>query len=271
MIAERWTDQEGLKQGNTMPFFKNSEVHRFLPCPKTSHKAFQVGESPGSPAFFVSAALSQGRKDTKMSKSIDAPNPKEFYYPNRDCCLSVDGKFYTYKVWDEVAKCVVTQKIEVGKDLSLDITLVLDELDHDDDLKELYERKHRSHYFNRAVESYQSGKTGEDTIDPWETIDKKSKSLEDIIFAEPESENPQIAQVRSIIDEKCTEEQKKFIADHFGKQMKLEEMRQTEAKATGKLPSAPAMTQRKMKIIDKIAKALGVERPKRYRRSSDKD
>lgn len=63
LIAERWTEQEGLKQGRTMPFFNNSEVHRFSSCPKTSHRAFQVGESPGSPAFFVSAALPQGRKE----------------------------------------------------------------------------------------------------------------------------------------------------------------------------------------------------------------
>lgn len=82
LIAERWTEQEGLKQGRTMPFFKNSEVHRFSSCPKTSHRAFQVGESPGSPAFFVSAALPQGRKEwtrnakekrTKVQKQLSRP------------------------------------------------------------------------------------------------------------------------------------------------------------------------------------------------------
>ncbi len=82
LIAERWTEQEGLKQGRTMPFFKNSEVHRFSSCPKTSHRAFQVGESPGSPAFFVSAALPQGRKEwtrnakekrTKVQKQPSRP------------------------------------------------------------------------------------------------------------------------------------------------------------------------------------------------------
>lgn len=166
---------------------------------------------------------------------------------------------------------MVTQRLEVGKDLSLELTIMLDESDHDEDLKEYYARKARSRAFDHALETYQSKPNSEDSIDPWETVGTKGSSPEDMLFAEPEPENPQVAQVRTIIDEKCTEEQKKFIADHFGKQMKLEQMRQAEAKTTGKLPSAPAMTQRKMKIIDKIAKALGVERIKRHRRSPHKD
>lgn len=206
-----------------------------------------------------------------MKKSTNEAKRKEFYLPNRDCYLSVDGKSYCYRVWDEATKRMVTQEIEVGKDLSLDITLVLDELDHDDDLQEYYARKRRSRAFDRAVETYQSKPNSGDAIDPWETVGAKGSSPEDLLFAEQETENPQVAQVRSIINEKCTEEQKKFIADHFGKRMQLEEIRQAEAKITGKLPSAPAMTQRKMKIIDKIAKALGVERIKRHRRSPQKD
>ena len=54
----------------------------------------------------------------------------------------------------------------------------------------------------------------------------------------------------------------------MGKQ--LEEMRQAEAEQAGRLPSSQAMTNRKNKIVDKIAKALGVERIKR-RKSSKKD
>ncbi len=44
----------------------------------------------------------------------------------------------------------------------------------------------------------------------------------------------------------------------------FEEMRQAEVEQTGKLPSSAAMTNRKNKIIDKAAKALGVERVKRH-------
>lgn len=41
-------------------------------------------------------------------------------------------------------------------------------------------------------------------------------------------------------------------------------MRQAEAEQTGKLPSSAAMTNRKNKIIDKVAKSFGVERVKRH-------
>lgn len=207
-----------------------------------------------------------------MKKSTIEVKYKEFYLPSRDCYLSVDGKFYCYRAWDEDTKCMVTHEIEIGQDLSLDITLVLDEFDHDDDLQEYYARKRRSRAFDRAVETYHSKPNNNvDTIDPWETIGAKGSSPEDMLFADQEAENPLVAQIRSIINEKCTEEQKKFIADHFGREMQLEEMRQTEARQTGKLPSSAAMTNRKNKILDKIAMALGVQRIKRHKYPNRKD
>ena len=98
----------------------------------------------------------------------------------------------------------------------------------------------------------------------------KSSSLEDILFAESETENPQVAHVRKVIDENCTESQQKFFFEHFGMGKQLEEMRQAEAEQAGRLPSSQAMTNRKNKIVDKVAKALGVECIKR-RKSSKKD
>ena len=206
-----------------------------------------------------------------MKKRTNEAKRKEFYINNRDCYLSVDGKYYCYRVWDEGTKCMVTQEIEVGKDMSLDITLVLDGLDHDEDLRDYYERKRRNRVFDSEMRKYQSASDSEESINPWEKIDAKGSSPEDRLFAEQEAENPQVAMVRSIINEKCTKEQKKFIADHFGKEMQLEEMRRVEARQTGKFPSSAAMTNRKNKILDKIAKALGVKRVKRRKSHSPKD
>ena len=50
----------------------------------------------------------------------------------------------------------------------------------------------------------------------------------------------------------------------------MEDGAETEAEQTGKLPTAQAMTNRKNKIIDKVAKSFGVERVKR-RKSSKQD
>lgn len=203
-------------------------------------------------------------------KNEETKKRKSNYNPNRTCYLTADGKYYCYECWDYDAKCVVTQKLEVGKDLSLELTLYLDQSDHDMDLNDRYQDELRDSLFDSKIKSYKSDSDDEDAVDPWDMLADKSSSLEDILFAESETENPQVAHVRKVIDENCTESQQKFFFEHFGMGKQLEEMRQAEAEQAGRLPSSQAMTNRKNKIVDKVAKALGVERIKR-RKSSKKD
>lgn len=203
-------------------------------------------------------------------KNEETKKRKSNYNPNRTCYLTADGKYYCYECWDYDAKCVVTQKLEVGKDLSLEFTLYLDQSDHDMDLNDRYQDELRDSLFDAKIKSYKSNLDDEDAIDPWDTLADKSGSPEDILFAESETENPQVTQVRKVIDENCTESQQNFFFEHFGMGKQLEEMRQAEAEQAGRLPSSQAMTNRKNKIVDKAAKALGVERIKR-RKSSKQD
>ena len=138
------------------------------------------------------------------------------------------------------------------------------------DLQDRYEGELRDPLFEAKVNNYNADSNNEEMVDPWDTIADKSGSPEDALVTEPEPENPQVAQVRRVIDEECTEPQQDFIFSHFGMGKQLEEMRQAEAEETGKLPTAQAYTNRKNKIIDKVAKSLGVERVKR-RKTSKKD
>lgn len=200
-------------------------------------------------------------------KNEETKKRKSNYNPNRTCYLTADGKYYCYECWDYDAKCVVTQKLEVGKDLSLEFTLYLDQSDHDMDLNDRYQDELRDSLFDAKIKSYKSNLDDEDAIDPWDTLADKSSSPEDILFAESETEKPQVALVRKVIDEHCTESQQNFFFEHFGMGKQLEEMRQAEAEETGKLPTAQAYTNRKNKIVDKAAKALGVERIKRRKSS----
>lgn len=203
-------------------------------------------------------------------KSNETKKRKSGFNPKRSSYLTADGKYYCYERWDDDAKCVVTQRLEVGKDLSLELTIMLDELDHEMDLMDRYEGELRDSLFEAKVNSYNTNPDNEDMVDPWDTLADKSGNPEDAMFAEPEQENPRIAEVRRVIDEECTEAQQDFIFSHFGTGKQLEEMRQAEAEETGKLPTAQAYTNRKNKIIDKVAKSLGVERVKR-RKASKKD
>lgn len=193
---------------------------------------------------------------------------KSQFNPNRGCYLTADGKYYCYEYWDSDAKRTVRQMVEVGKDLSMEWTIMLDESDHDIDLNDRYAQEHRDARFDANARNY--GAEADDEVSPWDKIADNSTAPEPMLFSEPVSENPLAVEVRRIVDEKCTEEQKAFYYGHFGQQMQLEEMRQSEAERTGKLVSSAAMTNRKNKLIEKVAKALGVERVKR-RKSSNKD
>ena len=192
------------------------------------------------------------------------------FNPNRACYLTADGKYYCFEILDIDTGRMITQKLEVGKDLSKEWTIFLDESDHDMDLQDRYESEQRDPLFDTKVSSYKADPDNEDAVDPWDTLADKSGSPEDILFSEPEQENPQVAQVRRIINEDCTEAQQELFYSHFGEGTQLEEIRQTEVEQTGKLPTAQAMTNRKNKIIDKVAKSFGVERVKR-RKSAKQD
>ena len=197
-----------------------------------------------------------------MSKSNNSKKRKSGFNPNRTCYLTADGKYYCYERWDDDAKCVVTQRFEVGKDLAVELTIMLDESDHDMDLQDRYEDELRDPLFDAKVNSYKADPDNEDAVDPWDMIVDKGGSPEDAMFAESEQENPQVVEARRIIDEECTESQQDFFFEHFGKGTPLEEMCQAEAEQTGKPLSSAEMVNRKNKIIDKMVKFFEVERVK---------
>nr|DAU55621.1 MAG TPA: hypothetical protein [Caudoviricetes sp.] len=203
-------------------------------------------------------------------KSKETKKCKSGYNPNRACYLTADGKYYCFEILDIDTGRMVTQKLEVGKDLSQEWTIFLDESDHDMDLNDRYQDELRDHLFDTKAASYKADLDNKDAVDPWDELADKRSNPENILFSEPESENPQVAQVRRVIDGECTEAQQDLFYSHFGEGTQLEEIRQTEVEHTGKLPTAQAMTNRKNKIIDKVAKSFGVERVKR-RKSAKQD
>lgn len=197
-------------------------------------------------------------------KNNESKKRKSSCNHNRACYLTEDGKYYVYEIWDAESNCIVTQKLEVGKDFSEEWTIFLDETDYKQDMNDRYQRELRDQVFDAGIGSCEEDFTDGDTADPWNELEDRSSSPEEILFAEPEPENQQALKVRRVIDEECSVAQQDFFFDHFGMGIQLEEMRQAEAERTGKLVSSAAMTNRKNKILDKAAKALGAERVKRH-------
>ena len=64
-----------------------------------------------------------------MKKKETLKIRKSGFNPDRACYLTADGKYYCYKFEDIETGQTVTQKLEIGKDLSLELTTILDEAD----------------------------------------------------------------------------------------------------------------------------------------------
>lgn len=129
----------------------------------------------------------------RIKKNRDAFNS------SHDCYLSADGKYYCYEFWDDDVKRMVTQRLEVGKDLSVELAVVLDESDHDIDLQDYYERELRDPLFEASVNRYISEFDNENAINPWDTLVDKGVGPEDALF--DEEENSEATQACNGIDE----------------------------------------------------------------------
>lgn len=197
-------------------------------------------------------------------KNTETKKRRSGYNPDRTCYLSADGKTYVYETWDSEAKRMIAQRLEVGKDFTEEWTLILDDSDHEIDMNDRREAELRDSLFDAKVKSFRANPDDEDAVNPWDRIPDKHGSPEDEMFTEAAPVNPAKERVRKVIDEDCTERQQNFFYEHFGCGTQLEDMRRAEAAETGKFLSAAAMTNRKNKIIDKAAKALGTERVKRH-------
>lgn len=182
---------------------------------------------------------------------------KSSYNPNRGSYLTADGRYYCYEHWDDENKCMVSQRLEVGKDIPVEWTIMLDESDHDMDLNERYENELKDPQFEASRRRYESDPDGDDAINPWDTL---SRPLDSPDYEEEDTENPDIAKVREIVDTQLTPEQQELFYAYFGERKQLEEIRQEEIAASGQEKSLQSVHNRKNKIIKKVAKqAFGVE------------
>ena len=192
-----------------------------------------------------------------MQKKNNEKKRKSHYNENRDCYLSIDGKYYSYKFWDMDTKCVKTERIEIENDSTVDWTVVLDDLDYAADLNDRYESELRDKAFDAQLTRYEENPYDDYVQNPWEIIGGKCESPEEILFSEHKPENEKTALVRRAVEEKLTDNQKNLYYDHFGMNKQLVEIAREEESQTGKKPSNSAMNNRKNKILKKISKIFG--------------
>ncbi|MCD8211628.1 MAG: hypothetical protein LUC17_01195 [Oscillospiraceae bacterium] len=187
---------------------------------------------------------------------------KSDYNPNRDCYLSLDGKFYCYQFRDPGTGHMSVQKLEVDRDLSSEWMAILDEMDREMDLNDRYHNKIRDSFFDEMNEHMNESEELSDRsegFDPLEEIPDCSMIPEKLLFAEEDPEDPLISKVRQIIEEECTEAQQDLFFSCYGEGMTFAEFSRKEAEVTGRQPTKQAVDNRKRKIFRKIANALEAE------------
>lgn len=135
-----------------------------------------------------------------MKKKERSKICKSGFNPDRACYLTADGKYYCYEFENLQTGQKITQKFEVGKDLSLKLTIMLDETDHDSDLQKHYEGELRDPLFAAKFNSYKADPKDEDAVDHCDTISAQDSNLEDAIFSTPESENPLATKIYASIE-----------------------------------------------------------------------
>ena len=192
-----------------------------------------------------------------MQKKNNEKKRKSHYNENRDCYLSIDGKYYCYKYWDMDTKRIKTERIEINKDSYVDWTVVFDDLDYNSDLNDRYESELHDKRFDAKLAQYEANPYDDYVTNPWEIIGGKCNGAEEILFSEAKPDNEKTALVRRAVEEKLTDNQKNLYYDHFGMNKKLVEIAREEGEQTGKVPSNSAMNNRKNKILEKISKFLG--------------
>ena len=89
-------------------------------------------------------------------KNNETKKHKSGFNPNRGCYFTADGKYYCYERWDDEKKCIVHHKLEFGKDLSLEPTIMLDEYDHEMDLQDRYDDEQLNPLFDTKVANYKA-------------------------------------------------------------------------------------------------------------------
>jgi len=209
------------------------------------------------------------RKSTE-TRSTETRTRRSTYNANRSCYLSKDGKFYCYEVWDPDGRRNVTQKLEIGKDLSVELTILLDDYDHDWDLQDRRESENADYSFQNQ-QKRQADDDFEDGFDtpPIENIADPKADIEAQLFPEDKPVDSRVAKAEKFVETELSEDQRNLFYAHMGEKKFLEDIRREEEAASGKKVTKQAVHNRWDRILTKACKHFNVEKPKQEHRKKD--
>ena len=200
-------------------------------------------------------------KNTALFKKKSHFDPKRLVGITDDCSLVYleeykQGNRWLHRVKDRIPFTTETAQfiIEIDEELRRE------------ELQQEYDAKHAD-YDVLNKQSKQTRDEGDNEFDtePVECIPDPRPSSIDRLFMDEEQMDPMEAKIRAAV-ETCSEKQQDIFYGHFGELKQLEKMRVEEETATGKVVSQQAFFDRKKKLIQSVARHLGVEPPKRIKK-----
>lgn len=210
----------------------------------------------------------------KTKKNDETLTRTSVYREDRKNYLTDSG--YTYYRWDEELKKEVPVHISIGDEfqnadgttgtIDREILILLDSIDHDEDVKQDEYERHTDKVFSNKLACYErSGKSGEDVANPWDEIKDTKSDPFTLLFPENAPMDEKVAAILEFM-EGLTEAQRDLVYDHLGAWKYLEDVRREEEARTGKAVTQQAISNRWNKIIAKGCKHFGVEKPRKRKK-----
>lgn len=183
---------------------------------------------------------------------------------------------YTYYRWNEELKKEVPVHISLGEEytnpdgttgtIDREILILLDSIDHDEDVKQDEYERHSDKVFSDRLARYErSGKSSEDAANPWDEIEDIKSDPFTLLFPEGAPMDEKVQKILEFMNG-LTEAQRDLVYDHLGAWKYLEDVRREEEARTGKKITQQAISNRWNKIIAKGCKHFGVEKPRKRRK-----
>ncbi len=201
------------------------------------------------------------------------PIRKSEYSEERECYMGQDGN-YIYNAWIKQTNgryrlepvCIA----KIGEeDVTAEYTILLDDMDCEDDRKNEAVRKNRDGAYDAAVADYENAPLDDDGDRKVHPLDKATftarqfNDLSDLLYGDKPPEDPRIVQLREFMDKLLTEDQWNLFYDHLGRNKGFTEIAAEESARLDKKVTRQAVQNRWNKIIAKRCKAFGVPIPKR--------
>ena len=202
----------------------------------------------------------------KRSSNESVPQRTSSFHLNRRNFMTDDGG-YMYYVWDEEKKTEIPLKLSVGdispldgKVVTQETIVLLDQMDHDEDLGDRYEEENAD-FRMRNAEVAAEDDDGAHTP-AIENLPDPAGDPAALLSLDEMSEDPRIAQLRAFL-ETLTQEQQDLCWDYFGQMLQQTEIAAAENAAKGTNISRQTINMRLRRILKLAAECFGVEPPKK--------